>query len=73
MTKKPTTTIPERIELEYMLDQRRLMRDLSFLTVAHLNRRTDSDELLEFLRMTAPQVLDKRKLRLRLQIGRAHV
>jgi DNA-directed RNA polymerase subunit L len=67
MTDKPKTTIPVRLELEYMLDQKRLIRNLSFLTVASLHKRTDSDELLAFLSLTAPQVLDNRRLRRRLR------
>lgn len=66
------TTIPLRIELEYMLDQRRLVRDLSQRTIVSLGQRQDSDELLSFLGLTAPQVLDTRKLRMKLRaIARA--
>jgi len=69
MVKKPTVTIPLRLELEYMLDQRRLVRDLSFLATASLtslDQRQDSDELLAWLGLTAVQVLDKKQLRKRL-------
>ena len=62
-----TTTIPVRIELEYMMDQRRLLRDLEFLTVASLNKRADSEELLAWLRLSVPQVLDEARLRRKLQ------
>jgi SPP1 gp7 family putative phage head morphogenesis protein len=61
------TTLPVRLELEYMLDQRRLMRELTFMTVASLHKRQDSDELLDFVRLTAPQVLDEKQLRRRLR------
>ena len=63
---QPTTTIPLRLELEYMVDQRRLVRDLSFLTIASLHRRTDSDELLAFLGLSAPEVFSQRRARVRL-------
>jgi SPP1 gp7 family putative phage head morphogenesis protein len=43
------------------------MRDLSFLTVASMSRRQDSDELLEFLNLNAPQVLNEKLLRRRLR------
>jgi uncharacterized protein with gpF-like domain len=64
------TTIPEHLEIEYMLDQRRLLHDLGLqaaATAEKLDQRTDSDELLAFLNMTAPQILDTAKLRLRLR------
>ena len=67
MTKKPTTTIPERLELEYMLDQRRLVRGLAKMAERSLLQRTDSDELLSFLNLTAAQVLNKKLLRRRLR------
>jgi len=69
MVKKPTVTIPLRLELEYMLQQRQLVRDLSRYTFAQLSRydqRQDSDELLAWLGLTAVQVLDKKQLRKRL-------
>lgn len=50
-----------------MIQQRRLMRDLTFLTVASLHKRQDSDELLAFLELSAPQVLNEKRLRLRLR------
>ena len=61
------TTLPIQLELEYMLQQRRLMRELSFLTIASLNRRQDSDELLDFLNLSAPQILNEKLLRRRLR------
>lgn len=50
-----------------MLDHRRLLRDLSFLTVASLHKRSDSAELLAFLSLSIPEVLNDRKLRTRLR------
>ena len=66
MNTKPTS-IPLRLELEYMLDQRRLMRDLSFLTVASLQTRKDSDELLTLIGLSAPEIFNETKLRRRLR------
>lgn len=69
MVKKPTVTIPLRLELEYMLQQRHLVRDLSRYTFTQLSRydqRQDSDELLAWLGLTAVQVLDEKQLRKRL-------
>ena len=70
--KPPTVTIPERLELEYMLDQRRLMRQLEWFTVAALSkfnqdRRQDSPALRAFLQLSTPEILDERKLRQRLR------
>ena len=69
----PTVTLPERLELEYMLSQRRLVRDLAWLTVASLSKfredqRQDSDELLAWLGLSAPQALDEAQLRRRLRL-----
>ena len=61
--------IPIRLELEYMLQQRHLVRDLSWFTIASLSKfdqRQDSDELLAWLGLSAPQVLDEKQLRKRL-------
>jgi hypothetical protein len=64
-------TIPERLELEFMLDQRRLMRSLQWFTVANLGKftsvRQDSPGLQQFLQMSAPEILDEKKLRRRLR------
>lgn len=65
----PTVTIPIRLELEYMLQQRHLVRDLTWFAVASIqkfDRRQDSDELLAWLGLSAPQVLDEKQLRKRL-------
>lgn len=73
MKKKRAVTIPVRLELEYMLQQRHLVRDLAWFTVASMSKldeRQDSDELLAWLGLSAPQVLDEKQLRKRLrQIG----
>ena len=72
MKKKPTTTLPLRLELEYMLDQRRLMRQLEWFTVASVSKftedqRQDSPGLQAFLKMSAPEILDEQRLRRRLR------
>jgi SPP1 gp7 family putative phage head morphogenesis protein len=62
------TTIPVQLELEYMLAQRWLLRDLSFLTIAKvLHEHRDSDELLDFLKLSAPQLLNEKFIRRRLR------
>jgi hypothetical protein len=65
-------TIPVRLELEYMLDQRRLFRHLQWYAVASISkfndgRRQDSPGLQAFLRMSAPEILNENKLRRRLR------
>jgi SPP1 gp7 family putative phage head morphogenesis protein len=69
--REAVVTIPERLELEYMLDQRRLMRSLQWFTVANLGKftsdRQDSPGLQRFLQMSAPEILDEKKLRRRLR------
>jgi len=71
-SKPPTVTIPERLELEYMLDQRRLMQQLEWFTIAALGKfrkdhRQDSPALRAFLQLSTPELLDERKLRQRLR------
>lgn len=65
-------TLPERIELEYMLDQRRLFQQLEWFTIAAMSkfdRRNDAgvEELAAFLGLSVPQILDETKLRRRLR------
>jgi SPP1 gp7 family putative phage head morphogenesis protein len=73
MTPKPTVTLPLRIELEYMMDQRRIFRTLRWYTVAAISKftttdqRQDSPGLEAFLRMSTPEILNERKLRRRLR------
>jgi len=68
---KPRVTLPERLELEYMLDQRRLMRQLEWFTVAAFSKftqeRQDSPALRAFLQLSTPEILDEQKLRQRLR------
>jgi hypothetical protein len=71
-SKKPTVTLPERLELEYMMDQRRLMRQLEWFTVACLGKfrddhRQDSPSLRAFLQLSTPEILDEQRLRRRLR------
>jgi len=68
----PTVTIPNRLELEYMMDQRRLMKQLEWFTVAAAQKysqdhRQDSPGLRAFLQLSTPEILDERKLRMRLR------
>jgi hypothetical protein len=52
-----------------MLQRRHLVRDLAWFTTASmskLDQRQDSDELLAWLGLSAPQVLDEKQLRKRL-------
>lgn len=70
--REATVTLPERLELEYMLDQRRLMKHLQWYAVAAISKftedqRQDSPGLQAFLQMSAPEILNERKLRLRLR------
>lgn len=67
-----SVTIPERLELEYMLDQRRLVRSLQWFTVSNFgkfteDRRQDSPGLQQFLQLSAGEILNERKLRRRLR------
>jgi len=64
--------LPERLELEYMMDQRRLFRQLEWYTTASISKftedqRQDSPGLQAFLRMSVPEILDEQKLRRRLR------
>lgn len=66
-------TLPLQLELEYMLDQRRLARRLEWHVTAALSKfredqRQDADEgLRAFLQMSAPEILNEAKLRRRLR------
>jgi len=68
--KNPTTTIPLRLELEYMLSQRILLHELEARTVAGLGRRGDADDvdlIASILGLTVADILDEHKLRRKLR------
>jgi hypothetical protein len=70
--REATVTLPVRMEMEFMLDQRRLMKQLNLLAIASLgepteDQRQDSPGLEQFLQMNAGEILNERKLRVRLR------
>jgi hypothetical protein len=65
-------TLPVRMEMEFMLDQRRLMRHLQWFTISNIGKSTedqrqDTKGLEQFLQMNAGEILNERKLRIRLR------
>ena len=69
--REATVTLPVRTEMEFMLDQRRLMRHLQWFTISNIGKftsdRQDSPGLEQFLQMNAGEILNERKLRVRLR------
>jgi len=70
--REATVTLPVRMEMEFMLDQRRLMKHLQWFTISNIGKfstdsRQDSPGLEQFLQMSAGEILNERKLRVRLR------
>jgi hypothetical protein len=69
--REAVVTLPVRMEMEFMLDQRRLMKHLQWFTISNIGKftsdRQDSPGLEQFLQMSAGEILNERKLRVRLR------